>query len=58
MVQCVLSCRATKLRMGWAVCLIVLLLIAPVFAGKSKKTVAVEDTHPDLLLEGGRKLSF
>ncbi len=39
-------------------CLLVLLLAVSAFAGKSKKTVATEETPPDLLLEGGRKLSF
>ena len=38
-------------------CLILLLIVAPV-VGKTKKTVALEETPPDLVLEGERKLSF
>jgi len=58
MVQCVLVRRASKLRRSWAVSLLVLLLAGSLFAGKSKKNVEAEETPPDLLLEGGRKLSF
>ena len=41
---------------AWACCLLVI-TIAPVFAAKRQKAQAVP-TPPDLLLEGGRKLTF
>ena len=56
MVQCLLSCRAKKLRAVWLVCAL-LLLAAPASAGKPKKAAPAE-LPPDLLLEGGRKLTF
>jgi DNA-binding beta-propeller fold protein YncE len=58
MVQCILRREATsRLRSAaWISCL-VLLLIAPASAGKRQKAGA-EPSPPDLLLEGGRKLSF
>lgn len=57
MVQRVLNCRTAKLGAGWILSLVVLLMVLPAFAGKSK-TAAAEETPPDLLLEGGRKLTF
>jgi DNA-binding beta-propeller fold protein YncE len=58
MVQCILSREATaRLRSAaWMSCLVIL-LIAPASAGRRQKATA-EPSPPELLLEGGRRLSF
>jgi DNA-binding beta-propeller fold protein YncE len=58
MVQCILSGHdhSTLRNAAW-ICCLVILLIAPASAGKGQKTSS-EPSPPDLLLEGGRRLSF
>ncbi|MGE5111987.1 MAG: hypothetical protein ACM3JB_14085, partial [Acidobacteriaceae bacterium] len=56
MVQRLLMRRSSGLRATW-VSFLVLLSLTPALAEKSKKA-AVQQTPPDLLLEGGRSLKF
>jgi DNA-binding beta-propeller fold protein YncE len=58
MVQCILTgANTSKLRSAAGIGCLIFLLIAPASAGKRQKANA-EPSPPDLLLEGGRKLSF
>lgn len=58
MVQRVLGRRLTQQWTAGVLCLIALLLSIPVFAEKGNKKAPVVEEAPELLLEGGRKLSF
>ena len=60
MVQCILSgkCGRSRLLLSVTVVFAITLLPVPAWAGKPHKTKQVVPAPPDLLLEGGRKLTF
>ncbi|MFB3915347.1 MAG: 6-bladed beta-propeller [Terriglobales bacterium] len=59
MVQCFLSdARRGKLRSATGVVFVALLLLAPASAKRQKAETGAQEYWPELLLDGGRKLSY